>query len=66
MLSYEEIVLNGMDAVVAEYVYMDNSVKQIIIMTEEYGYNITLMESPYISEEMSEVFWQVVNSFVLN
>lgn len=66
LLSYEEIMLNGMEAVVAEYIYLENSVKQIIIMTEEYGYNITVMESPYISQEMSEVFWQVVNSFVLN
>lgn len=66
LLSYEEVMLNGAAAVVAKYTYMDNAVKQVVVMTESYGYNITVMESPYITEEMSEIFDGVINSFTLN
>ncbi len=66
MLSYEEIVLNGVEAVAVEYTYMGNNTKQFIIITEGYAYNITITKSSYISEEMSSVFEDVVNSFVLN
>lgn len=66
LLSYEEVMLNGAAAVVAEYTYMDNAVKQVVVMTESCGYNITVMESSYITEEMSEIFDGVINSFTLN
>ncbi len=66
LIGYDDVMLNGAEAVVAEYIYIDARVKQYIIITESYAYNITVMESPYITEEMSEVFKGVTESFVLN
>ena len=66
LISYEEITLNGADAVVAEYIYINVPLKQIVVVCEEYAYNITVMKSAYISDEMSEIFDNVVNSFTLN
>ena len=66
LLSYEEVVLNGADAVIAEFVYLENYVKQVIIISESYAYNITMMESSDITDEMRIVFDNVINSFTLN
>lgn len=66
LLSYAEVVINGADAVVAEFVYMENYVKQVIVISENYAYNITMMESSNITDEMRMVFDNVINSFTLN
>ena len=66
LISYEEITLNGVEAVAAEYIYIDVPLKQIVVVCEEYAYNITVIKSDYISDEMSGIFDAVVNSFTLN
>ena len=66
LISYEDMDLNGIDAVVAEYIYMDNVMKQIIVITESMGYNITVTEGVNISEETAQIFDSVVQSFTLN
>lgn len=66
LISYEDIKLNGADAVEAVFSYMDNEIKQIIIITENMGYNISVTKGANISDEMSVIFDDVVNSFVLN
>ena len=66
LLSYEEVVLNGADAVIAEFVYLENYVKQVIIISGSYAYNITMTESSDITDEMRIVFDNVINSFTLN
>lgn len=66
LLSYAEVVINGADAVVAEFIYAENYVKQVIIISESYAYNITMMESSDITDEMRIVFDNVINSFTLN
>lgn len=63
---YEDIDLNGLEATVAKFTYNGNNVTQTIIIAEDYGYNITVTESTDISEEMSQIFNDVVNSFVLD
>lgn len=65
-LSYEEIVLNGLDAVAVEFVYLENYVKQVVIMSESYAYNITMTESSLITDEIHKAFENVINSFILN
>ena len=66
LLSYEEIVLNGTDAIVAEFIYMENEVKQVVVINDDFAYNITLMKSQYIEDDMLNVFEEVIKSFVLN
>ncbi|MBQ2284635.1 MAG: hypothetical protein II244_03110 [Clostridia bacterium] len=66
LLSYEDIVLNGAEAVVAEFIYMENHVKQVICLSDSYAYNITLMTSSDITDGMLKVFENVINSFTLN
>lgn len=66
LLSYAEVVINGADAVVAEFIYAENYVKQVIIISGSYAYNITMMESSDITDEMRIVFDNVINSFTLN
>ena len=66
LLSYEDIVLNGAEAVVAEFIYMENHVKQVICLSDSYAYNITLMTSSDITDGMLKVFEDVINSFTLN
>ena len=65
LLNYEEIVLNGTGGVAVEFVYNENIVKQVIFITDTYGYNITVMKSEHITDEMSKIFDDVVNSFSL-
>ena len=64
-LSYEEFTLNGVDAVAAEYIYIDVPLKQIVVVCEEYAYNITVIKSDYISDEMSGIFDNVIKNFAL-
>ena len=64
--SYNEVDLNGNVATVANFTYNGNDVTQTIIINNNYGYNITVTKSPNISDEMSEIFDNVVKSFTLN
>lgn len=64
--SYEETDLNGLAVTVAKFTYNKNNVTQTIIIGEDYGYNITVTESTDISEEMSQIFHNVVQSFTLD
>ena len=64
--SYDKVDLNGVDATVAKFTYNKNNVTQTIIIQEDYGYNITVTESTDISDEMSRIFDNVVQSFTLN
>lgn len=64
--SFENIVLNNIDATVAKFTYNENNVTQTIIIRDDYGYNITVTESSNISREMSQIFNDVVQSFTLD
>ena len=64
--SYDKVDLNGVDATVAKFTYNKNNVTQTIIIQEDYGYNITVTESTDISNEMLQIFDNVVQSFTLN
>lgn len=66
LLSYKDVNINGVEAVEAVFTYLGNETKQTVIITENYGYNITVSKSQYISEEMSAVFDGIVSSFKLN
>ena len=66
ILDYTQTELNGTPAIVARYTYNGSSVTQTIIVTEYFGYNITVTESGNITEEMSAVFKNVVKSFSLD
>lgn len=66
LLSYEKINMNGIDTLVAEYTYMESVVKQYFVFTDTNGYCITVMKSDYISDEMSQIFDNVAESFTLN
>lgn len=65
MQSYENITLGGTPATVAKYVYNGNNVTQAIVILEDFGYNITITESPAISEETSSEFEEILNSFTV-
>lgn len=66
LISYDEVDLNGAVATFAKFLYNNNTVTQTIVITDDYGYNITVTESADISDEMSRIFSNIANSFVLN
>ena len=66
MLSYESTDLNGADATVAKYIYNGNEVTQVIVILEDFGYNITVTESPDVSDSVSNELEKIWKSFTLN
>lgn len=66
MLSYESTDLNGADATVAKYIYNGNEVTQVIVILEDFGYNITVTESPDVSDSVSNELEKIWKSFTLD
>ena len=66
MLSYESTDLNGAPATVAKYIYNGNEVTQVIVILEDFGYNITVTESPDVSDSVSNELEKIWKSFTLN
>lgn len=66
MLSYESTDLNGADATVAKYIYNGNEVTQVIVILEDFGYNITVTESHDVSDSVSNELEKIWKSFTLN
>ncbi len=63
---FEETTKDGAEVLIAEYTYDGNEVVQHIIIAEKYGYNITLMKGPQISQKTEQDFLKVMDSFSLN
>lgn len=66
MLSYESIDLNGTPATVAKYIYNGNNVTQVIVILEDFGYNITVTESPDVSDSVSDELEKIWKSFTID
>lgn len=66
LLSYEDILLNGTEAVKAVFTYMDSVTEQYIVITDGLSYNISVTKGENITEEMSLILDSVVKSFTLN
>ena len=66
MLSYASTDLNGADATVAKYIYNGNEVTQVIVILEDFGYNITVTESPDVSDSVSNELEKIWKSFTLD
>ena len=66
MLSYESTDLNGAPATVAKYIYNGNKVTQVIVILEDFGYNITVTESPDVSNSVSAELENIWKSFTLD
>lgn len=66
MLSYESTDLNGAPATVAKYIYNGNKVTQVIVILEDFGYNITVTESPDVTDYVSDELENIWKSFTLD
>ena len=66
MLSYESTDLNGVPATVAKYIYNGNKVTQVIVILEDFGYNITVTESPDVTDYVSDELENIWKSFTLD
>lgn len=66
MLSYESTDLNGAPATVARYIYNGNKVTQVIVILEDFGYNITVTESPDVADYVSAELENIWKSFTLD
>ena len=66
MLSYESTDLNGAPATVARYIYNGNKVTQVIVILEDFGYNITVTESPDVTDYVSDELENIWKSFTLD
>lgn len=66
MLSYESTDLNGAPATVARYIYNGNKVTQVIVILEDFGYNITVTESPDVTDYVSAELENIWKSFTLD
>ena len=66
MLSYESTDLNGAPATVVRYIYNGNKVTQVIVILEDFGYNITVTESPDVSNSVSAELENIWKSFTLD
>ena len=66
MLSYESTDLNGAPATVAKYIYNGNKVTQVIVILEDFGYNITVTESPDVADYVSAELENIWKSFTLD
>lgn len=66
LLNYEDIMLNGTQAVKATFTYMDSVTEQYVVITDGLSYNISVTKSDNITEEMSAIFDNAVKSFTLD
>ncbi len=66
LLDYDDITINGTEAVKASFTYMGSITEQHIIITDGMSYNISVTKADNITDEMSAIFDNTVKSFTLN